>query len=94
MADQHSTAAELREALWHLFDMHARVDTLLRAFDDCAGDAEPAWLSTIRLVYQPARDADAEFEGFVFARVLPILEAHDQASSALPAGDVIEGEVS
>lgn len=84
MADQHSTAAELREALAHVFDTMARVDTLFRAFDAACVDApEPPWLSTIRLVYQPSVDASERLECLLRQRVLPILD-----------GTVIEGEVS
>lgn len=94
MADQHSTSAELSAALTRVFDMDARFDALLRAFDSCAGDAEPSWLFTIRMVYEPAVQAYEDLEQLLYRQVLPILEAHDQAhvQPVLPVGDVVEGE--
>jgi hypothetical protein len=94
MADQHSTAAELREALQQSIDTLNHVDALLSAFDAVAGDAgPPAWLSTLQLLFSPAHAAAESLECILRRQVLPVLEAdQEEPSSVLPVADVVEGE--
>lgn len=96
MADQHSTAAELREALQQSIDTLNHVDALLSAFDDVSGDAgPPAWLSTLQLLFAPAQAAAESLEFILRRQVLPLLESDQQEPPlVLPVGDVVEGEVS
>jgi hypothetical protein len=94
MADHHSTAAELREALQHSIDTLNHVDDLLSAFDALAGDAgSPSWLSTLQLLFSPAQAAAEGLEFILRRQVLPVLEADQQGPSLLPpVVDALAGE--
>jgi hypothetical protein len=96
MADQHSTAAELRQALQHSTDTLNHVGDLLSAFDALAGDAgPPSWLSTLQLLFAPAQAAAESLEFVLVCQVLPVLDAdHEEPPLVLPVVDVPEGEAS
>lgn len=81
MADQHSTAAELRQVLQHSIDTLNHVDDLLSAFDALAGDAgPPSWLSTLQLLFAPAQVAAESLERVLRLQVLPVLESGQEGT--------------
>jgi len=73
MADQHSTASELRQSFDHLTVALGALRAFFLAVEE-ASDSSPAWLTASQALLQPVLDAVDRQDVLFVQRVLPALE--------------------